>query len=58
VIETISEQFLRILWFQREEVTCERRKLHNKELYDLYSSDIIKEDEMDVTCSMCGRDEK
>jgi hypothetical protein len=44
-------------------VTGERRKLHNKELHDLYSSlsiiRIIKsqDDEMGGPCSMNGREE-
>jgi hypothetical protein len=45
----------RIFEPKRDEVTGEWRKLHNKELHDLYSSPsiirIIEEDEMGGPCS-------
>jgi hypothetical protein len=49
---------------KRDEVTGEKRKLHNEELRDLYSSSSIirvnqvEEDEMGRPCSTNGREEE
>jgi hypothetical protein len=52
----------RIFGPKRHEVTGEWRKLHNKELHNLYSSPAIirqvKANEVDGACSMHGRGEK
>jgi hypothetical protein len=51
----------RIFGPERDEVTGERRKLHNEELRDLYSSpslDRIIEDEVGGPCSPNGGKEK
>jgi hypothetical protein len=52
----------RIFGPKRDEVTGEWKKLHNEELYDLYSSpDIIrqvKENEVGGACGTHGRGEK
>jgi hypothetical protein len=47
----------------KEEVIEALKKLHNKELHNLYSTNIIgmiqcKEDEMGTACSTHGREEK
>jgi hypothetical protein len=44
----------------RDEITGGQGKLHNEELHNLYSQNIIeqiKDDEMDSACSMHGREE-
>jgi hypothetical protein len=49
---------------KRDEVTGEWRKLHNEELFDLYSSpsntlnNQVEEDEMGGPCSTNGREEE
>jgi hypothetical protein len=52
----------RIFGPKRDEVTGEWRKLHNEELYNLYSSpDIIRQvkaNEVGEACDMHGRGEK
>jgi hypothetical protein len=47
---------------KREEVTGQQRRLHDKDLYDLYSSpntfgDQINKNEMSKTCSMYGAED-
>jgi hypothetical protein len=53
----------RIFGQKRDEVTGEWRKLHNKELHDLYSSPsiiriILEEDEMGEPCGTNGGKEE
>jgi hypothetical protein len=49
----------RIFEPKRDEVTGEWRRLHNKELYALYSSpNIIRVTEMGRACSMYGGEER
>jgi hypothetical protein len=50
----------RIFGPKRDEVTGEWRRLHNKELYALYSSPNIirKKTEMGSTCGMYGVEER
>ena len=49
---------------KRDEVTGVWRKLYNEELNDLYSSpqycsgNKVEKNEMDVTCSACGGEER
>jgi hypothetical protein len=48
---------------KRDEVTGEWRRLHNQELYDLYSwtkysGDQIEKNEMGGACGTCGRQER
>jgi hypothetical protein len=55
--------FRRIFGLKRDEVTGERRKLHNEELHDLFSSPsiirIIKSKRMRwASCSMNGGEEE
>jgi hypothetical protein len=40
-LRVFENRVLRIFGPKRDEVTCEWRKLHNKELHDLYSSPSI-----------------
>jgi hypothetical protein len=48
----------RIFGPKRDEVTGEWRRLHNKELYALYSSPNIKKTEMGRTCGTYGGEER
>jgi hypothetical protein len=52
----------RIFGLKRDEVTGEWRKLHNKELHDLYLSpsknNQVEEDEMGGSCSTNGGEEE
>jgi hypothetical protein len=49
----------RIFGPRREEVIGGWKRLHNKELHYLYTSpNIIRVNEIDMACSMDGRDDK
>jgi hypothetical protein len=53
VLRVFQNKVLRkIFGPKRDEVTVERRKLHNEELNDIYASPNILKDEMDEACSM------
>jgi hypothetical protein len=62
-LRTFENRVLRRIFRpKREEVERRWRRLHNEELHNLYGSPniirVIKEDEMDGSCSTDGRDEK
>jgi hypothetical protein len=48
----------RIFGPKRDEMTGEWRKLHNEDMYNLYSSSQVKANEMGGACGTHGRGEK
>jgi hypothetical protein len=62
-LRVFENRVLRIFGPKRDEVTGEWRRLHNKELYALYSSpnhsgDQVKKTEMGRTCGTYGGEER
>ena len=60
IMYTLYIVLRRIFWSKRDEVTGERRKLHEEELNDTQycSGDQIEKDEMACTCSTYGGEQR